>query len=401
MIPQFVKNLVKAGRFEEAVNAGKTYKGSSPLDIELGKAYWMLGRKDDAIQSYRRASAALVHKLSAEVALAAITGDVKHWEEAYRAERIEQDYFMLARLEDALPKAGPLARAFIYRYAGIYDSSFYNKAAEEALKVLDDDPKNFDALMTIGTAYQRLGRLADAKRYMDRARDLYSRSGEPPSRLASLALLSEQKDPKLIQAFMELAVKLDPNNAGYLYNLGWLHDQLGESARATEFYERAIKASPLTFEAMNNLALIYSNAGQPERALPLLEQAMRTDPENEAVYANAANYYVHQHDWKRALENYERALEINPANSIAAVEKGRIYLEQGDNDKAIDSLSRALEVDPHSFDAYMLLSSAYEKMGHVKEAIAAAEEAQRIRSDAPEVQLTLDRLGAKQKDSKK
>ena len=267
VIPQFVKNLVKAGRFEEAVNAGKTYKGSSPLDIELGKAYWMLGRKDDAIQSYRRASAALVHKLSAEVALAAITGDVKHWEEAYRAERIEQDYFMLARLEDALPKAGPLARAFIYRYAGIYDSSFYNKAAEEALKVLNDDPKNFDALMTIGTAYQRLGRLADAKRYMDRARDLYSRSGEPPSRLASLALLSEQKDPKLIQAFMELAVKLDPNNAGYLYNLGWLHDQLGESARATEFYERAIKASPLTFEAMNNLAAGAGDAhGSGERS---------------------------------------------------------------------------------------------------------------------------------------
>jgi len=400
LIPQLVKNLVRAGRYEEAVDTGKTYRGSTPLDIELGKAYWMLGRKDDAIQSYRRASAALVHKLSAEVALAAITGDIKHWEDAYRAERIEKDYFVLARLEDVLPKAAPLVRAFIYRYAGIYDSSFYNKAAEEALKVLDDDPKNFDALMTIATAYQRRGRLADARRYMDLAGEVYPKSGEPPSRLASLALLSEQKDPKLIQAFMELAVKLEPNNAGYLYNLGWLHDQLGESARATEFYQRAIKASPLTFEAMNNLALIYSNSGQPERALPLLEQAMRTDPENEAVYANAANYYVRQRDWKRALENYERTLEIDPANSIAAVEKGRIYLEQGDNDKAIDSLSRALEVDSHSFDAYMLLCSAYEKMGHVKEAIAAAEEAQRIRSDAPEVQLTLDRLGAKQKDAK-
>jgi tetratricopeptide (TPR) repeat protein len=406
MIPQLVKNLVNAGRYEEAVTVGAGFSRPAPAKagayaIELGKAYWMLGQKDDAVQSFRRASTALVHKLSAEVALAAITGDIKHWEEAYRAERIEKDYFILARLEDVLPKAGPLVRAFIYRYAGIYDSSFYNKAAEEALKVLNDDPRNFDALMTIGTAYQRLGRLADAKRYMDLARDVYPKSGEPASRLASLALLSEQKDPKLIQAFMELAVKLDPNNAGYLYNLGWLHDQLGESARATEFYQRAIKASPLTFEAMNNLALIYSNSGQPERALPLLEQAMRTDPENEAVYANAANYYVHQRDWKRALENYERALDIDPANSIAAVEKGRIYLEQGDNDKAIDSLSRALEVDPQSFDAYMLLCSAYEKMGHVKEAIAAAEEAQRIRSDAPEVQLTLDRLGAKQKEPKK
>jgi Tfp pilus assembly protein PilF len=70
-------------------------------------------------------------------------------------------------------------------------------------------------------------------------------------------------------------------------------------------------------------------------------------------------------------------------------------LDQGETDNAIDNLSRALEVDPHSFDAYMLLSSAYEKMGHIKEAIAAAEEAQRIRSDGPEVKVTLDRLNAR------
>jgi len=119
------------------------------------------------------------------------------------------------------------------------------------------------------------------------------------------------------------------------------------------------------------------------------------------VYANAANFYVRQHAWKQALENYDRALRINPANSIAAVEKGRIYLEQGDIDNAIDSLSRALEIDARSFDAYMLLSSAYEKMGHAREAVAAAEEAQRIRPEAPEVTATVERLGAIQKDSEK
>jgi len=397
LVPRLVGNLVKLSRFEEAIDSARNYKDSPALDLELGKSYWMLGRKDDAIQAYRRVSAGLVHKLSAEVALAAITGDIRHWEEAYRAERIEQDYFTLARLEDLLSKPDPLVRAFIYRYAGIYASSFYNKAAEEALKVLDDNPRNFDALMTISTAYQRLGRLGDARRYVQVARDLYPRSGEPPSRQGSLALLSEPKDPKQILAFMETAARLEPNHAGYLYNLGWLYDQLGETPRAKEFYQRAIKVSPLTFEAMNNLALIYSNAGETDRALPLLEQAMRTDPENEAVYANTANYYVRQHAWKQALENYDRTLQINPANSVAAVEKGKIYLEEGDTDNAIDSFSRALEVDPHSFDAYMLLSSAYEKIGHTKEAIAAAEEAQRIRPDAPEVQSTLDRLSGPKK----
>jgi tetratricopeptide (TPR) repeat protein len=400
LIPQLVKNLVRVGRYEDAVRAASANKGPVPLDLELGKAYWMTGRKDEAIQAYQRSSSGIAHKLSAEVALAAITGDIKHWEEAYSAERVEQDYFVLARLEDVLPKSNSLIRAFAYRYAGIYEPSFYNNAAQEALMVLNDDPKNFHALMTIGTAYQRLGRIDDATRYIESARQFYPKSGEPVSRLASLALLNPKRDPEKILQLMETAVKLEPNNAGYLYNLGWAYDQLGETAKATDLYQRAIKASPLTFEAMNNLALIYGDAGQPERALPMLMQAMRSDPENEAVYANAANYYARRRDWKQALQYYDRALQINPASSVATVEKGRIFLEQDQTDQAVDSLSRALEVDSHSFDAYILLASAYEKMGHIKEALAAAEEAQRIRADAPEVKTTLERLNSRQKDSK-
>jgi tetratricopeptide (TPR) repeat protein len=399
-IPQLVKNLVKVGRYDDALSVASRYKGALPPDFELGKAYWMTGRQSEALRSYERAAAGRVHKLSAEVALAAITGDIKHWQQAYRAERIEQDYFILARLEDVLPKGSPLVRALAFRYAGIYEASFYNEAAQEALKVLNDDPKNFDALMTIGTAYQRLGRLDDAMRYIEQARELYPKSGEPPSRLANLILLGPKQNPQKVIQLMETAVSLDPANASYLYNLGWAYDQLGETAKATELYQRAIQVSPLTFEAMNNLALIYSNAGRPERALPLLEQAMRTDPENEAVYVNAANYYARRREWKQALQHYDRALDINPASAVAAVEKGRIYLEQGQTDEAVDYLSRALEIDAHSFDAYMLLASAYEKMGHIKEAIAAAEEARRIRADAPEAKALVDRLNWRQQEPK-
>jgi tetratricopeptide (TPR) repeat protein len=354
----------------------------------------MAGRKDQAVQAFRRAAATLVHKLSAEAALAIITLDLQHWREAFRSERIEKDYFVLGQLEQIPASADPMFRSFAYRYAAIFEPSFYNRAAEEALKVLDDNPRHFDALMTIGTAYHRVGRIDDAVRYIERAREFYPNSAEPLSRLANLSLQVEQKDPQKILDLMESAIRLEPNNASYLYNLGWTYDQLGDSSRAADLYQRAIRVSPLSFEAMNNLALIYGRNGQPERALPLLEQAMRTDPENEGVYANMAAYYARRRDWKQALHSYDRAQQINPASSLAAVEKGRTFLELSQSDQAVDSLSSALEIDAHSFEAYMLLASAYEKMGHVKEAIAAVEEAQRIRSDAPEIKEALDRLNA-------
>ena len=72
----------------------RTYPGYPRQDeLLFVVAYnqYEMGRKDEAIQAYQRASSALIHKLSAQVALATITGDIKHWEEAFRAERIEQD----------------------------------------------------------------------------------------------------------------------------------------------------------------------------------------------------------------------------------------------------------------------------------------------------------------------
>src|SRR5262249_29889307 len=208
LIPALGRNLVKVGRYEDAINV-LGGKASDQTDLDLGKACWMTGRKDQAIQAFERVSAARLHKLSAEVALAAITGDIKHWQEAYHAERVEQDYFILARLEDLLPKSNHLVLAFIFRYAGIYEPAIYTKAVEEAQKVLDGDPKNFYALMTIGTAYQRIGRLPEAGRYTQQARDLYPKSGEPASRLASPPLVSPKPDAQTTTFFLAAAAQIE------------------------------------------------------------------------------------------------------------------------------------------------------------------------------------------------
>ncbi len=397
LYPALIKNLVRAGRFADAIEFGSKYRGTVSIDFELGKAYSMAGQKERAVEHYRRASAQLVHKLSAEIAMAAMTTaageEVQHWRQAYMAERPEQDYFILARLDGRLQAkqaASPMVRAFIYRYAGLYDNEYYNRAAEEALKVLDTEPKNIDALFTIATAYQRLGRNDDAERYTRLATELYPDNAEGWSRLGNVAIAKNETGK--VADLMERAVRLQPNHAGYLYNFGWMYDQTGDREKATSYYQRAIRSSPLTFEAMNNLALIYSEAGQPELALPLLRQAILTDPESEAAFFNMANYYVRQRDWKVALDNFQRVLDLNPASAFAAVEKGRILLDLGRTEEAIESFNYALEFDAGAFDAYILLSSAYEKTGHNREAVAAAEEARRIRADAPEVKAALERL---------
>jgi tetratricopeptide (TPR) repeat protein len=374
--PELVRNLVRLGRHEEAIAAHRQYRGTTPLDMEIGKAYWLAGNREEAIRAYTRASSG-AHKLSAEVALAAITSDRQHWIEAFRAEWVERDYFVLAQLEDLLKSATPLEKALIYRYAGLFDQELFNLAAENARSVLESEPDQFDALMTLGTAYSRLGRVDDAVRYIQQGADTHPERAEVWSRLGQMALT--KGDLATAEQSLRRAAHADPPNASFIYNYGWILDQQDRDAEAATYYGRAIAASPLSYEAMNNLALVEEARGNSARALILLNRAVASNPENEGTFINRGNYHAARREFREALADYAQALKLNPGNSMPAVESARVHMELDRADIAIEELNAALEVDPHSDGAYTLLASAYEKRGLKTEAAAALDEAKRLK----------------------
>ena len=268
-------------------------------DFETGKAYWLAGDLENAVRRFEAASRRGVHKLSAEVSLAIITGRIEHWHEAFEAEHPEQDYLVLGQLEYVSRSAPANVEPLIWRYLGIYEPSFYNRAVEVGVELEEPDASDLNILLTMGTAYERLGRFDEAVRYFERARDAYPVESEPAARLAMLAI--REGDVSRVVDLLERAVALDQTNAGHLFNLGWIYDEMGEDDRAATFYGRAIEASSLSFDAMNNLAVIYGAQGDHEEARGLLELAIRTDPTSEAAYYNLAQYYGNRSEWQAAL----------------------------------------------------------------------------------------------------
>ena len=390
LYPKLIRNLVAVGIHDRAIEYGLAYKGSEPLDFEIGKAFWLAGDTDAAAERFGRASRRGLHKLSAEVALAILTGERKHWSEAFRAERVERDYFLLGRIEPFIDSASPDVLPLIWRYAGIFEPAFYNRAVEEGIKLSPPESEDLSILLTMATAYERLGRLEEAKRYLDRARTRYPLRAEPPARRALLAVWAGESTG--VVESMETAVRLDPSDAGNLYNLGWIYDEIGESERAEDLYLRAIRASGLSFEAMNNLALLYSDRGQGDAARDLLDRAVLADPGSEAAYFNLARHFSNRDEWRQAMENLDRVLSINPVNTTALVEKGRILVLLGNPREAIESVNLALGIDSGAFEAYALAAEAYESLGRRDLALAAAREARRINADDPELAAMLSRL---------
>jgi tetratricopeptide (TPR) repeat protein len=372
-----VRNLIRVGRSDDALAAADASGGTVPLHLEIAKAWWLAGNNESALRAYRRASEGRTHKMSAEVALAAITGELSHWREAFKAEWFEKDYFVLAQLEDLLKTSDPLQKALIYRYAGLYDKQLFNDAAREARTALDAEPENFEALMTLGTAYARVDRIEDALRYIQQAADRFPDRAEVWSRLGQYEL--QKGDVDSAEASLAKAVRMEPSNASYLYNYAWLLDQSDRKAEAVPYYERAIAQSSLSFEALNNLALIEAAAGNRDRGLSLLTRAVLSNPENEIAYFNRGNYYADLRSWKNALTDYARASELNPLNALAYVESARIHMELERVDIALEELSAALDIDPRVPDGYVLLSAAYAQQGKKVEAAAALNESKRIR----------------------
>ena len=67
--------------------------------------------------------------------------------------------------------------------------------------------------------------------------------------------------------------------------------------------------------------------------------------------------------------------------------------ERVDYELALDRNPGQLRLDSQLFDGYLLISSAYERLGFIDVALAAAQEVRRNRSDDAELASTLTRLG--------
>jgi tetratricopeptide (TPR) repeat protein len=116
-----------------------------------------------------------------------------------------------------------------------------------------------------------------------------------------------------------------PDNARLQLELGTRHYQRQNLPEALRHLELALKLDPENADTLNNLAWILATSKesaylQPERALRLAERATEISAEAHVLDTLAEAYYVNGRN-KEALEAAERALQ-------AATDNRSYYLRQ-------------------------------------------------------------------------
>jgi tetratricopeptide (TPR) repeat protein len=108
------------------------------------------------------------------------------------------------------------------------------------------------------------------------------------------------------------AVELDPKNAEYRANQGALFLAMGNYQAAEESLKEAIRLNPDYALALYNLGVSIAEQGRNQEALPFFEQAEKVGPVSVGLLNALSRAYREVGDVPKAVSAIQRSLALNP-----------------------------------------------------------------------------------------
>jgi tetratricopeptide (TPR) repeat protein len=154
-----------------------------------------------------------------------------------------------------------------------------------------------------------------------------------------------------------------PADSALLHNkTGIAFHQLLQFNLAKKEYEQSIKLNPQYAEAINNLGAIYYAQKNYRRAVRQYTKALAITPEAASIYSNLGSAYFARKDYPKAAECYQKALAIDPEvfehhnqygtllQERSTTERAKFhyylaktYAKAGQNERALQYIRKALE----------------------------------------------------------
>jgi tetratricopeptide (TPR) repeat protein len=270
-----------------------------------------------------------------------------------------------------------------------------------------------EAVFLVGLAFMRIRRFDAAARWLREAARLNPANIKAQHYLA-WALYHAHHHDEAIAAYRALQT-IAPDVVGGYFELGCLLQDAGRHDAAIEAFGNAIAREPRASVFHLRQALSLWALNRLDDAIAALRRATRHDPANVDAWGNLGDALWKTRRWTEVAEVYERLMTLAPsadlahALSVALRELGRpteaekvvhqalarwpssavlvrelalTITEQSRFDEALGLLRRLLMSHPASeLNTQVALSGVLLEAGRPEEALRAAEDALRIRSD--------------------
>jgi tetratricopeptide (TPR) repeat protein len=253
------------------------------------------------------------------------------------------------------------------------DSDRARRLFEEALGA---NPKNTTALTFLGLIADRGGNLAEASAYFEKAVKLDPDQASARNNYGAILLKLGRRREAANQ--FEASLRLDNRQMSALVNLAQLRAASGarEDLRAAlDLFERASAIAP-DAEIMRALTVIALRLGERETASRYYKDysqslAKQTAPPAPETRAELGAAMSEAGLFKEAVAEFTAAVQASPSAPETVLRLAKAYIELRDLPGAGRTLEGAVARGVETGPIYALLSTVYEKSGHIERAIPA------------------------------
>ena len=179
----------------------------------------------------------------------------------------------------------------------------------------------------------------------------------------------------IAQKFYNQVLKIDPNYADALNNLGVIFQNQMNHEKAKDCYEKAIEIMPDYADAHNNLGVIFQDQMNYEKAKDCYEKAIEIMPDSADTHNNLGIIFKELKNYQKAKDCFEKTIEINPDYADAHNNLGIIFKELGKNEKAKSCYEKAIEINPNYVDAHNNLGIIFKELKNYQKAKTCFEKA--------------------------
>ena len=182
-------------------------------------------------------------------------------------------------------------------------------------------------------------------------------------------------DPLQAAVLLAEAIRIRPDSAAAISNLGVALLHLGNPQRAITCYRQAIQVDPSFAPAHSNLGQALTQLGHTAEAIAALEAAIALDSNFADAYVNLGAALRTAGRYEDSIRTSRRALALQPHNVEACLNLGNALKEQGQLSEAALSYRLAIRLAPKDPRGYNNLGETYRDQGEPAAAALAYEQA--------------------------
>ena len=317
-----------------AVGAGCARSPEAKKARHLERGDKFLARKDykDAVIEYRN-----VLRIEPSNAVAIRNLGLAH----YQAGELNDAFPFLHKAAELEPKNEDvrLKLATVYLVARRPDD-----ARTHATKVLDQDAKNFDALMLLVDSATRP---ADVDAALSRFEQVQATFDERPTFHIGLGTLYlKKRDIARAEQAYKQAVARDPKSVHAHSALGRFYLLTRDSNRAEQELKAAAELSPAGSPARMELAEFYVRTGKRDAAKAVLTDMTTKDGGYLPAWRRQAEIALAEGHPDEAESKLQPVLKKNPSDIEGLLIRGRIHLAKRETTEAISAFQRVIKLEP-------------------------------------------------------